>query len=406
MRTFHTCFVPICLVLLTGCARSPADLRFVTPISPIDQEIAADLVDLLDRESTVRIELTATPVSETSALDALASGTADIALVSNNMPFRNGITTVMPLYPTVLHIGYTENANVMDGPEAIKGSTVFSGPPGSASRLMFERIVKRLGLSEEDFSYVDVEDVIPDVVVVFAPISPDRLAEYPEFRLSSLGPPQGIGQGSLVDAAVLLNPTLRPFVIPVGTYGDATPEPILTVAVDKMLVARAGLERSVVYDLINEIHRLRPAISAQRPGLFQEFSDDFDTDRSTFVLHPGTLAYLQRSAPSVYERYSGIAEVAVTVLIALIGVILAGIRIFRMRRKNRIDTFYSETIRLRNSVTEESGQEERTAIMAKIRKLQNTAFEMLIDEKLAADESFRIFVTLSNDLLQQLDDKR
>jgi len=374
----------------------------VTPISPIDQKIATDFVDLLDRESAVRIELTPTPLSETLALDALASGTADIALVSNNMPFRKGIATVMPLYPTVLHIGYTGDANVMDGPEALKGSTVFAGPPGSASRLMFERIVKRLGLSEEDFSYVDVEDEIPDVVVVFAPISPDRLAEYPEFKLSSLGSPQGIGQGSLVDAAVLLNPTLRPFVIPVGTYGDATPEPVLTVAVDKMLVARTSLERLVVYDLINEIHRLRPAISAQRPGLFQDFSDDLDTGRSTFVLHPGTLAYLQRSAPSVYERYSGIAELAVTVLIALVGAIFAGIRFFRRRRKNRIDMFYSETIRLRNSVTEEGGLEERAAVIAKIRQLQNTAFEMLIDEKLAADESFRIFVTLTNDVLQQL----
>lgn len=374
----------------------------MTPISPIDQKIATDFVDLLDRESAVRIELTPTPLSETLALDALASGTADIALVSNNMPFRKGIATVMPLYPTVLHIGYTGDANVMDGPEALKGSTVFAGPPGSASRLMFERIVKRLGLSEEDFSYVDVEDEIPDVVVVFAPISPDRLAEYPEFKLSSLGSPQGIGQGSLVDAAVLLNPTLRPFVIPVGTYGDATPEPVLTVAVDKMLVARTSLERSVVYDLINEIHRLRPAISAQRPGLFQDFSDDLDTGRSTFVLHPGTLAYLQRSAPSVYERYSGIAELAVTVLIALVGAIFAGIRFFRRRRKNRIDMFYSETIRLRNSVTEEGGLEERAAVIAKIRQLQNTAFEMLIDEKLAADESFRIFVTLTNDVLQQL----
>lgn len=374
----------------------------MTPISPIDQKIATDFVDLLDRESAVRIELTPTPLSETLALDALASGTADIALVSNNMPFRKGIATVMPLYPTVLHIGYTGDANVMDGPEALKGSTVFAGPPGSASRLMFERIVKRLGLSEEDFSYVDVEDEIPDVVVVFAPISPDRLAEYPEFKLSSLGSPQGIGQGSLVDAAVLLNPTLRPFVIPVGTYGDATPEPVLTVAVDKMLVARTSLERLVVYDLINEIHRLRPAISAQRPGLFQDFSDDLDTGRSTFVLHPGTLAYLQRSAPSVYERYSGIAELAVTVLIALVGAIFAGIRFFRRRRKNRIDMFYSETIRLRNSVTEEGGLEERAAVIAKIRQLQNTAFEMLIDEKLAADESFRIFVTLTNDVLQQL----
>ena len=169
-----------------------------------------------------------------------------------------------------------------------------------------------------------------------------------------------------------------------------------------MLVARADLERSSVYDLINEVHRLRPALSAQRPGLFQEFSDDFDTGRSTFVLHPGTLAYLQRSAPGILERYSGIAEVAVTALVAIVSAFIAGIRIVRMRRKNRIDTFYSETIRLRNSVTDQSGRDERSAVIAKVRHLQNTAFDLLIDEKLAPDESFRIFITLSNDVLQRL----
>ncbi len=372
------------------------------PVATVDQGIATDLVKLLDRESTVRISLTSTPVSGASALDALLAGTADIALVSNNQPFRQGITTVMPLYPTVLHIAYRTDIREADAELEIRGSKVFAGAPGSASRLMFDRITARIGLGEDEFSYVDLDVDSPDIVIVFAPISPARLAKYPGFRLWSFGKPEDIGTGSRVDAAVLLNPTLRPFVIPLGTYGEATPEPILTVAVDKMLVAREGLEQSVVYDLINELKRLQPALSAQRPGLFQEFSDDFDTGRSTFVLHPGTIAYLNRSAPSVYERYSGIAEVAVTVLIALFSLVLAGLRIFRMRRKNRIDTFYSETIRLRNSVNSDSSQEELARACAEVRALQNTAFDLLVDEKLAADESFRIFITLSNDVLRQL----
>jgi hypothetical protein len=167
-------------------------------------------------------------------------------------------------------------------------------------------------------------------------------------------------------------------------------------------VAREGLDQSTIYDLINELKRLRPALSAQRPGLFQNFSDNFYTNHSTFVLHPGTLAYLNRSAPSVYERYSGVAEVMVTILIALVSLVLAGVRIFRMRRKNRIDTFYSETIRLRNSVNSESSQVERSKACAEVRALQNTAFDLLVHEKLAADESFRIFITLSNDVLEQL----
>jgi hypothetical protein len=34
--------------------------------------------------------------------------------------------------------------------------------------------------------------------------------------------------------------------------------------------------------------------------------------------------------------------------------------------------------------------------------LQNEAYAQLVDEKLSADESFRIFITLSDDALQEL----
>jgi hypothetical protein len=181
-----------------------------------------------------------------------------------------------------------------------------------------------------------------------------------------------------------------------------TPGPIVTVAVDKILVARHDLDTTVVYDLISEILRHRPALAAQRPGLFQQLSDEFDTSQSTYIVHSGTQAYLQRSAPTFLERYSGVAEVVVTLFIALASASIAGLRILRMRRKNRIDTFYSKARELRRSVTDSSSAEERQRVTNQVRELQSEAFDMLIDEKLAADESFRIFITLSNDVLRQL----
>jgi hypothetical protein len=75
-----------------------------------------------------------------------------------------------------------------------------------------------------------------------------------------------------------------------------------------------------------------------------------------------------------------------------------------MRRKNRIDKFYTKTIALRRSVTESSGTDEVENVLAEVRALQNTAFDLLVDERLAADESFRIFITLSNDVLRELGD--
>jgi hypothetical protein len=176
----------------------------------------------------------------------------------------------------------------------------------------------------------------------------------------------------------------------------------LTLAVDRLLVARRDLESTVVYDLVTDLVSLRPALAALRPGLFQDISGEFDPSSSTFIIHPGAQAYTQRNAPTIYERYSGIAEVAVTILIALFSATFAGLRIYRIRRKNRIDTFYSAAITIRNSIGKTLTAAERQEKEAEIRSLQTTAFDLLVDEKLAADESFRIFITLSNDVLRQL----
>lgn len=381
----------------------------VLPTEPVDASIADEISILLDGGASVRIRLTASPLAEEAALDAVESGEADLALVSNNLPFRSEIATVMPLYPTVLHIGSRTNADASHGAELLRGASVYAGPEGSASRLMFERIVERLGLGPEEFRYVSGIEDVPDVVIVFSPISPTRIAEirkllrdYPDLALISMGEPGDIGTGGIIDAAVLMNPHFQPFIIPVGTYGSLTPEPVVTVAVDKILVTRNDLDSTVVYDLVNEILRHRPALAGKRPGLFQQLGDDFDTSRSTYVVHTGTQAYLQRSAPSVYERYSGIAEVVVTLIVALGSAAIATVRIFRMRRKNRIDGFYTQTIALRRSVTESSEAAEIDRVINEVRSLQNQAFDLLVDEKLAADESFRIFITLSNDVLRQL----
>ncbi len=306
MHIFRSAVLCITVAIAAGCERGQTELRLVKPPdSGVDSEIVQDIVDLLGRDSEVSIALSDVAQSEGSALDDLISGDADIALVSNNMPYRPGIATVMPLYPTVLHIGHVGDRKFENATELFRGARIFAGSAGSASRLTFEKFTSNLDLSAADYTYVvdpDDPDERPEVFVVFAPISPDRLAEYPDIRLVSFGAPGDVGTGSPIDAAILMNPQLEPFVIPVGTYGDATPAPILTVAVDMMLVARSELSESVVYDLVSELNRLRPALASQRPGLFQNLSDDFNTGNSTFVLHPGLVAYLDRNEPTIYER--------------------------------------------------------------------------------------------------------
>ena len=402
MRNSQLFLLAVAATLLLGCEQKQAELRLITPKSPIDQAIAKDFATLLGRESAVEIRLVPPPEDDATVLDALASGDGDIAIITNNMPFRPDIATVMPLYPSVLHIAYRKGRSTEDARNLLTGARVFAGLPGSASRLMFEKVYRRHGLTESDFSFVDTPDESPDVVVVFAPIVPERMPDLPDYELFSVGNPDDIGKGSIIDTATLLNPQLRAFIIPVGAYGDLTPKPIVTVAVDQLLVARRDLDKTIVYDLVNDLVSLRPALAALQPGLFQEISGEFDASSSAFIIHSGAQAYSQRNAPNVYERYAGIAEVSVTVLVGLFSAFFAGIRIYRMRRKNRIDAFYSDVIAIRNTINESSTADDRQKKTDELRALQAAAFDLLVDEKLAADESFRIFITLSNDVLQQL----
>jgi len=387
---------------LAGCGREPVTLRVATPGLPVNQQIATDLAGMLGGSGDVRLTMLPGALSDSAALDALVAGEADLALVSNAMPYREGVTAVIPLYPTVLHVAYRDGRDATNGKTLLTGARVFAGPEGSASRAMFEALTGRLHLAEGDFEYVDDIENVADVVVLFTPVSVERVEQYPDLRLFSFGVPEGIGQGSIVDAVTLLNPRLRPFIIPEGTYGATTSGPVVTLAVDEVLVAREALDESVVYDLVVSLLRSRPALSARHPGYFEGLAEDFDVARSAFIVHPGTQAYLQREAPSVYERYSGIAEVAVTLFVALVSAFVAAVRIVRQRRKNRIDRFYSTAIEIRDSVTDASAPGDRLAAIDRLRALQDTAFRQLVGEKLSADESFQIFITLSNDILEQL----
>ena len=141
------------------------------------------------------------------------------------------------------------------------------------------------------------------------------------------------------------------------------------------------------------------------PLLFGRLSDEFSASDSTFVLHPGAQAFVDRDAPDVYERYSGVAEVVVTLLIGVISGSYALVQIYNRRRKNRIDEFYVDVMAIRDAALAKNDQAERDAAIDEVRQLQNSAVQMLVNEKVAADDSFRIFLTLSNDIIAELGGK-
>lgn len=392
--------------ILSSCDIGQRELVLANPDGAVDREIATNLVGLLDDDVSIGVVLTEDTMTGGQALDAIEDGRVDIALISNDQPFHEDIATVMPLYATVLHVVHPADRPAADVVQLLQNADVYAGQEGSASRRVLDRVAANIDLGDAGYRFVTDRSVDVDLVVIFAPIAPDRLAEYSDIRLWTMGTPGEIGAGRSVDAAILLNPHFRPFIIPAGTYGDAATEPVVTIAVDKLLVTRKDLDASIVYDLINEVSRLRPALAAQHPGVFQHRTSDFDASRSRFILHAGAQDYLQRSEPTFIERYSGVAEVFVTLMVAAFSATLAGVQIYNRRRKNRVDRFYSKVIEIRNSISPSMNKTEKDNATGRLREIQDEAFGLLVDEKLAADESFRIFMALCNDVHHQLGEKQ
>lgn len=388
-----------------GCNWGPTALTLVEPHLDLDREVAEHIAEIFEQSHLIRVTLVDSPDGDQSPLELLASGAADLALVSNLEQYRPAITTVAPLYPTVLHIAYRAELQINDEVDVLRGRAVYAGPPGSVERIMLEEAAGRLGLEPGNIDYVEYEQCA-DVMVVYAPLLPDipdRIAPCGHYRLFSLGDPADLGRGVGVDSFTILNPNVKPFVIPEHTYDDLTPKPVLTLAVHKLLVARKNVSSTAIYDLLSELLRLQPALAAAQPTLFHQLSDNFESRDVTFVLHPGTAAYLTRNEPGFYERYSGVAEVVLTLIIGLISGTYAMIRVINIRRKNRIDTFYTRAMGIRDRVRQAS--EPALAVegaMTDLELLRDEAYEMLIREKLTADESFRIFIRLADNIKEEL----
>jgi len=394
------------LGMLVACERPITEIELITPVQPVDRAIAERIAELVDEDSNLRISLIPPPPGNQSALDALQAGYGDIAFVPNNKRYREDIATIIPLYPIILHILSRKKGSTPDSlGELLSNARVYAGPPGSIPRLLGEQVVAKLDLSNGEVIFVDDAAAEADVMLLYAPIDRERMLSDPNLKgvtLFSFGDPDDIGRGSAIDRAVLLNPRLKPFIIPVGTYGDLTPEPVVTLAVDNLLVARDDFEDTKAYDLFAEILRLRPALFGERPELFQPLDENVARSNWTFTLHSGAIAFLQRDEPTFIERYSGVAEVLITVLIGAISGVFAVIKILSMRRKNRIDKLYTKVIAIRDSIGPASGRNERQEAIASLRALQDDGFKMIVDEKLVADESFRIFIGLTNDSIDRL----
>ena len=326
-------------------------------------------------------------------LASLTSGKADLAVVENSAAFVPGIRAILPIYESVLHVLIREDIEVSENRQSLAGASFYVVNSSEAGSSFVELITRRQGLGSDDYHVSTIyEPGITDVIVYFGPVDADNTLWYQQgFRFASLNSRFNPQRQFYEEGVGYIAPNMRPKVIPALTYDIAgNEEPLLTVAVDALLVTRRDVSEGLVFGVTRTLLEQKPRFTAVAPSLFSAVNESFDRYALSFPLHSGARRYLERDEPGILERYAESINLLVYVIFLLLTGFLGLARWTARRKKDRIDTFY---IRAR-SIEERIGQEETAALLAELDALEQEAFTSLIAEKLAADESFRIFTDL------------
>jgi len=179
--------------------------------------------------------------------------------------------------------------------------------------------------------------------------------------------------------------------IPASTYNiPGNDKDLRTIATDTLLVTRKDVPESVIYELTRTLLEQKPRFTAVAPQLFQGINESFDPLEFSFPLHSGARRYLARDEPGFLERYAELINMLVYVTFLVLTGLLALARWRMRRKKDRMDTFYQRVLAIR----ERAAGEDHAVLIAELYALEHEAFDSLIAERLAANESFRIFTDL------------
>jgi len=266
---------------------------------PFSEALAKGYAELMP---DVRIQSIGTPGSVHN-IEALQDGTVDIGLAQAGIAYRayNGqlremgrplrdIRGVAVLNSSAVHLLVGPGSTIRSVDE-LRGGRVGIGPKGGGLAVTSQMVLRGY------FSPDDVQEVNATVPRTMALLLDNTLGAA--FTISSVPNDEAklltrAGarllpvRGPAVDRLRTLYPFFRSEVIPAGVY-PGQDQPVHTLSVDVVLLARAGLDDALVRRLTDGLFRMLPQLSAELPflkGMVPERAP-----ATPVPLHPGAALY-------------------------------------------------------------------------------------------------------------------
>ncbi|WP_439100738.1 TAXI family TRAP transporter solute-binding subunit [Congregibacter sp.] len=384
---------------LSAAAWSTTALRLHPPDS--QQLNFAALSAIVCEETGIRLEPDASYGDGDDPIESLLDDSAQLGIIENTRSFVSGVRTVLPLYESVVHLAARKDLSIDDLAQAERPLRLKLVHNSYTARLVLDLLFERAESLPESYELWKEGDAgRPDLLFYVGPINPHNTEWFPQgFSLVPLSKFDAAGAEFYIDGISFLVPQLRSTRIPALTYSLPGNEVgIDALAVDMLLVAHKSTDESLIYELTRVLLEQKPRFAAAEPALFRWMRADFDVQDLTFPLHRGARQYFDRDEPGFLERYAETLNLLVYLAALLVTGAVAFGRWRARRRKDRIDDFYLRVLELRRG----AGFDDPARLLGELESIENEAFTALIDERLAADDSFRIFTELAEGLRREL----
>ena len=280
--------------------RISAGLTRVRGFKPLGEALVAEYEKVMP---DVRFVVLESPGSVRN-LQNLQSGEADLGFVQADLAYMgyNGqlpdtperlsnIRGIAVMHASNVHLLARSGLPIRSIAD-LEGRRVGVGPSDSGTAVTSELLLKAFNLqpgkvagfavpSPQAIDRLIAGELDATFVVSADPAEEVRRATQAGARLVDIG-------GAEVDRFRAQYPFLRPGIIAGGTY-DHHPEPIRTLAIDVLLVARTGLDEGLVHRLTRTFFEVLPRVAHQ-----VEFIRSMDPSRAPATpvpLHPGAALY-------------------------------------------------------------------------------------------------------------------
>ena len=361
-------------------------------------------------------------------VELLQKERAHIALLQNDTQAGAQIRSITAIHSELLHFLFHREAGIKSLRD-LTGKRIAVGPKGSGSEQFTREFFEYLGIPTKELTIVHLPLGTATQQLVSGKIDAlmfltglgnqacTKALQSGQVELAHLVMPPDIAGGSdskswardLAEGFRVHYPYVTAHTIPLLAYPGSNGKPghpqipIPTVGVKAVLACNKSLPDELVETVTRTIFEHR-AVLSQKHSSFSKLDEQTSTLQLQFPVHAGAENYLRRDEPGFLVKYAEAMGFIISTSILIWGFVSGFRKWLLQKRKDRIDIYYQAIDGIMGRLRE--GEDSIDTLEEELISLQKDALSELVQEKLAADESFVIYLNMANGCQQLLAQKK